>query len=64
MIDGRGVVFRGYQFLGEAHDWDLVFFKTYFIYFHPTDGVQCGIGKLNSSAETLNLLKEAAHANV
>jgi hypothetical protein len=61
MIDGRGVVFRGYQFLGEAHDWDLSFFKAYLIYFHPTDGVQCGIGKLISSAETLNLGKEAAH---
>jgi hypothetical protein len=35
------------------------FSKAYLIYFHPTDGVQCGIGKLNSSAETLNLRKEA-----
>jgi hypothetical protein len=39
----------------------ISFFKAYLIYFHPTDGVQCGIGKLNSSAETLNLRKEAAH---
>jgi hypothetical protein len=37
----------------------ISFFKAYLIYFHPTDGVQCGIGKLISSAETLNLRKEA-----
>src|ERR1700740_2841995 len=37
----------------------ISFFKAYLIHFHPTDGVQCGIGKLNSSAETLNLRKEA-----
>jgi hypothetical protein len=39
----------------------ISFFKAYLIYFHPRDGVQWGIGKLNSSAETLNLGKETAH---
>jgi hypothetical protein len=37
----------------------ISFFNAYLIYFHSTDGVQSGIGKLNSPAETLNLRKEA-----